>query len=136
MTEAGLTSTTSTCRGHGQAVGRRQPGLGKAARALDKKNDGLNGAVELRAQMSSSERSRGARIGVTTAMDKRREMGAHRGSSTARWPWPSRGARSSRGRTRDAQEQGLAAGSSAQGASKQPQRWIAAGWAGKEHELA
>jgi hypothetical protein len=41
--------------------------------------------MESRARTSSSERSRGARIGVTVAMDERREMGARRhGSSTMR----------------------------------------------------
>jgi hypothetical protein len=41
--------------------------------------------MESRARTSSSERSRGARIGVTVAMDERREMGARRhGSSTTR----------------------------------------------------
>jgi hypothetical protein len=41
--------------------------------------------MESGARTSSSERSRGAWIGVTSAMDERREMGARRhGSSTAR----------------------------------------------------
>jgi hypothetical protein len=40
-TEAGLTSVTSTCRGQGQAVGRRRRGSGKAAQTLDKENDSL-----------------------------------------------------------------------------------------------